>query len=69
MRTDPEVTRSVRSWLEEGVDRVPDRVLDSVLEAVPCPILAVPRHLVDTRPGPLTGLVVDHDQPSTKPTV
>jgi hypothetical protein len=35
MRTEPEVTRIVRSWLVDGVDRLPDRVLDSVLEAVP----------------------------------
>jgi len=35
MRTDPDVTRVVRSWLDEGVDRLPERVLDSVLEAVP----------------------------------
>jgi hypothetical protein len=35
VRTDPEVARVVRSWLVEGVDRLPDRVLDSVLESVP----------------------------------
>lgn len=35
MRTEPEVTRAVRSWLEEGADRLPERVLDSVLDAVP----------------------------------
>jgi len=35
MRTDPDVTRAVRSWLDEGVDRLPERVLDSVLDAVP----------------------------------
>ena len=35
MRTDPDVTRAVRSWLDEGVDRLPERVLDAVLDAVP----------------------------------
>jgi hypothetical protein len=35
MRTQPEVTRAVRSWLEEGVTRLPDRVLDSVLDQLP----------------------------------
>jgi hypothetical protein len=35
MRTDPDVTSAVRSWLDEGVDRLPERVLDSVLDAVP----------------------------------
>jgi nucleotide-binding universal stress UspA family protein len=34
-------------------------VSHALLEAVPCPVLAVPRHLVQTRPGPLTGLTVD----------
>ena len=33
MRTNPDVTRAVRSWLDEGVDRLPERVLDSVLDA------------------------------------
>ena len=35
MSTDRETTRVVRSWLEEGVTRLPDRVLDSVLDQVP----------------------------------
>ena len=30
MRTDPDVTRAVRSWLDEGVDRLPERVLSAV---------------------------------------
>ncbi len=33
--TDPETTRVVRSWLEEGATRLPDRVLDSVLDHLP----------------------------------
>jgi nucleotide-binding universal stress UspA family protein len=33
----------------------------AVLEAVPCPVLAVPRHLAEARPGPLTGFSVDVD--------
>jgi hypothetical protein len=32
---DREVTRIVRSWLEEGVTTLPDRVLDAVLDQVP----------------------------------
>jgi hypothetical protein len=35
MSTDRETTRIVRSWLEEGVTRLPDRVLDAVLDQVP----------------------------------
>jgi hypothetical protein len=35
MSSDPDVTRIVRSWLEGGADRLPDRVLDSVMELVP----------------------------------
>ena len=35
MRTDRETTRFVRSWLEEGVTALPDRVLDAVLDQVP----------------------------------
>jgi hypothetical protein len=35
MSTEPEVTRVVRSWLAEGADRMPDRVLDSVLDRLP----------------------------------
>jgi hypothetical protein len=32
---DRQVTRIVRSWLEEGVTALPDRVLDAVLDQVP----------------------------------
>ena len=35
MSTDRETTRVVRSWLDEGVTRLPDRVLDAVLDQVP----------------------------------
>ncbi|HSL32962.1 MAG TPA: hypothetical protein VK871_04880, partial [Candidatus Limnocylindrales bacterium] len=35
MSTDRDVTRIVRSWLEEGVRALPDRVLDTVLEQLP----------------------------------
>jgi anti-sigma factor RsiW len=35
MSTDRETTRIVRSWLDEGVTRLPDRVLDGVLDKVP----------------------------------
>ncbi len=35
MRTEPEVARIVRSWLEDGVDRAPERILDATLERVP----------------------------------
>lgn len=35
MSTDREVTRIVRSWLEEGATSLPDRVLDAVLDQVP----------------------------------
>ena len=35
MSTDRETTRIVRSWLEEGVTALPDRVLDVVLDQVP----------------------------------
>ena len=35
MSTEPEVTSVVRSWLAEGADRMPDRVLDSVLDRLP----------------------------------
>jgi hypothetical protein len=35
MSTDRDTTRVVRSWLEEGVTALPDRVLDSVLDQVP----------------------------------
>jgi hypothetical protein len=33
--TDREVTRIVRSWLEEGATALPDRVLDAVLDQIP----------------------------------
>lgn len=35
MKTERETTRIVRSWLEIGADRLPDRVLDSVLGQLP----------------------------------
>ena len=35
MSTDRDTTRIVRSWLEEGVTTLPDRVLDTVLDQVP----------------------------------
>ena len=35
MSTDRETTRIVRSWLEDGVTTLPDRVLDAVLDQVP----------------------------------
>lgn len=35
MSFDPETTRIVRSWLDEGVTQLPDRVLDAVLDRVP----------------------------------
>jgi hypothetical protein len=35
MTTDPDVTRAVRSWLDEDADRLPEWVLDAVLEMVP----------------------------------
>ena len=35
MSTDRDTTRLVRSWLEEGVTTLPDRVLDAVLDQVP----------------------------------
>lgn len=34
MSSDRETTRIVRSWLDDGVTQLPDRVLDSVLEEV-----------------------------------
>jgi hypothetical protein len=33
--TDRDTTRIVRSWLDEGVTQLPDRVLDAVLDQVP----------------------------------
>jgi hypothetical protein len=35
MSTDRDTTRAVRSWLEEGVTVLPDRVLDGVLDQLP----------------------------------
>jgi hypothetical protein len=35
MHSDRDTTRIVRSWLEEGVSALPDRVLDAVLDQVP----------------------------------
>jgi hypothetical protein len=35
MNTDPDTNRIVRSWLDEGVTQLPDRVLDTVLDQVP----------------------------------
>ena len=35
MSTDRDVSRIVRSWLEEGVTALPDRVLDNVLDRLP----------------------------------
>ena len=35
MSADPETTRIVRSWLDEGVTQLPDRVLDAVLDELP----------------------------------
>jgi hypothetical protein len=34
-RSDRDVTRVVRSWLDEGVTALPDRVLDTVLDQLP----------------------------------
>ena len=35
MTTDRETTRIVRSWMQLGVDRLPERVLDAVLDELP----------------------------------
>jgi hypothetical protein len=35
MSSDRDTTRTVRSWLDEGVTALPDRVLDAVLDQVP----------------------------------
>ena len=35
MSSDRELTRIVQSWLEDGVNVLPDRVLDDVLAQVP----------------------------------
>ena len=37
MSADRDADRIVRSWLEEGVTALPDRVLDAVLDQVPRP--------------------------------
>jgi hypothetical protein len=48
MSSDPEITRIVRSWLDEGVTALPDRVLDAVLDQVP----ATPRRRSTWWPAP-----------------
>jgi hypothetical protein len=35
MTTDRDTTRIVRSWMDEGVTQLPDRVLDAVLDQIP----------------------------------
>jgi hypothetical protein len=35
MSTERDVERIVRSWMDEGVDALPDRVLDAVLDQIP----------------------------------
>ncbi len=35
MSLDPDTTRIVRTWLDEGVTELPDRVLDSVIDQLP----------------------------------
>ena len=35
MSFDPETTRIVRSWMDEGATQLPDRVLDAVLDQLP----------------------------------
>lgn len=40
MSVDSETTRIVRSWMDEGVTQLPDRVLDAVLDQLP----ATPQH-------------------------
>ena len=35
MSSDPDTTRVVRSWMDEGVTQLPDRVLDAVLDQLP----------------------------------
>ena len=42
MSTDRETTRIVRSWLEEGVTALPDRVLDTCSTNSPRPPSAAP---------------------------
>ena len=48
MSTDRETTRIVRSWLDEGVTQLPDRVLDAVLDQVP----ATPQRRATWWPAP-----------------
>ena len=43
MSTDRDVARTVRSWLEDGVTTLPDRVLDDVLDQLPRPHSVRPR--------------------------
>ena len=47
MSVDPDTTRIVRSWLDEGVTQLPDRVLDLVLDQVP----ATPQRRVPSWPA------------------
>ena len=42
MSAERDETRIVRSWLEEGVTVLPDRVLDAVLDQVPATPSAEP---------------------------
>jgi hypothetical protein len=49
MSVDPETTRIVRSWMDEGVTQLPDRVLDAVLDELP----ATPQHRITWWPGRL----------------
>ena len=55
MSTDRDVTRIVRSWLEEGATALPDRVLDAVLDQSPRPHSA----------GPVAGVEVLQDATSS----
>ena len=48
MTSNPDTTRSVRSWLDEGVTELPDRVLDAVLDQVP----ATPQRRATWWPAP-----------------
>jgi nucleotide-binding universal stress UspA family protein len=41
-------------------------VSHAVLETVPCPVLAVPRHLAASRPGSLTGLTLTAPEPGER---
>jgi hypothetical protein len=42
MSSDRDVTRTVRSWLEDGATALPDRVLDAVLDQIPATPNAAP---------------------------